>query len=525
MAKPKGIFTSKYSQFKYGVGLGVEQFVVSDLESLVSLNDKGFAPDWVIRVTTLRASFRLVLGSQLTADGITVINSNSGRGQWIRDLTAADTYWHKQPAWYIDAVNGNDENAGITQSSPLKTFAEWARRIANVVKTATTVNVLSSIPESDPFPSSLCLEKNLTVAGTLIETSSGTFTSVTPLSTATNEEMKVAKSSGNWTTDVDKLLYDVNVDAWGFVTKDVGSNSEAYVTQFAPLSVSSMGNALATLANGHVYKLYNIQHSIYMDKTVSWYGSGDFIFADLIVYGGEYVPTYKYTRFMDCSCSVNFIRCAFERSAPSVGVFFTITDSNIGFHCCRIGSVESGGVTVQTSICGGYMNLDVVFLSGTTEENSSLNAYGFGGGVSIAYGGLTARYSSMRWWDMPVIDFYGPICMFNSPYHGLEIGNSAVRIQGGYGNSAGKFIGKDIAQYGLYVWRSRITGASATNCYVTGTTGDILIGGKTQLMPEIDASAGAVLPAAAPCTTWAQFAAAPFSGKLIDYTSATYFGP
>lgn len=50
-------------------------------------------------------------------------------------------------------------------------------------------------------------------------------------------------------------------------------------------------------------------------------------------------------------------------------------------------------------------------------------------------------------------------------------------------------------------------------------------GAKSDLMPDITASNTAVLPALASCDTFAEVAAAPFSGKVFNYRNGAYVGP
>lgn len=81
--------------------------------------------------------FTLVYGENLTADGLTVVNSptfGTDGAQWKR-MNTVNEGWLQKAHWVVDAVNGNDENTGCgatelaAAGAPLKTLAELNRRL------------------------------------------------------------------------------------------------------------------------------------------------------------------------------------------------------------------------------------------------------------------------------------------------------------------------------------------------------------------------------------------------------------
>lgn len=87
-------------------------------------------------VDTVKDYFRLEKTSAMTADGITILTALGGTGRWIR-LNIPHPFWALQTDWYIDpaqtnAQPGNDENTGLLTTAPLKSIAEWRRRISGV---------------------------------------------------------------------------------------------------------------------------------------------------------------------------------------------------------------------------------------------------------------------------------------------------------------------------------------------------------------------------------------------------------
>lgn len=78
-------------------------------------------------------------------DGITVVPTASGDGAWYR-LAIPSTSWQGQSQWEIDATLGLDTNTGLP-GFPLKTWAEFTRRVQTVVQPQTTVTLLTSVDE------------------------------------------------------------------------------------------------------------------------------------------------------------------------------------------------------------------------------------------------------------------------------------------------------------------------------------------------------------------------------------------
>jgi hypothetical protein len=88
-------------------------------------------------VATYMAPWKLVDGTVRTRTTIPHrVLPASGRTNWwwVRIVCDGDPYWQAQTVWYMDpagtnATPGDDEADGLSSSSPLKSMAEWRRRI------------------------------------------------------------------------------------------------------------------------------------------------------------------------------------------------------------------------------------------------------------------------------------------------------------------------------------------------------------------------------------------------------------
>lgn len=101
--------------------------------------------------------------------------------------------------------------------------------------------------------------------------------------------------------------------------------------------------------------------------------------------------------------------------------------------------------------------------------------------------------------------------VFSSAGNGIEVGAGAI-ITGAnlYGASNGG--------YGItvnYGGKVQVTAAPT----ITGTSGDLQFCGAATAIPPL--TGGAAVPAASALATWAQWAAAPFNSKVVNYSNGS----
>ena len=121
---------------------------VADIAALKLIDISGEADFAERRVLTLLQTFQLNKTSAATADDIMVVEAAGGTGRWVRQLTPV-ARWTDQTSWYVDQSNGNDENVGSTSGAPLKTVAEFTRRLRavkySINATTYTMTLMSDI--------------------------------------------------------------------------------------------------------------------------------------------------------------------------------------------------------------------------------------------------------------------------------------------------------------------------------------------------------------------------------------------
>lgn len=182
--------------------------------------------------------------SALAADGLNVVNA-VGPGQFIRGSTVI-----AQASWYVDSVNGNDQNAG-TVTAPLKTLAELQKRWeAKKTLGATTITLSGATTEALTLQATL--GGTLTVSGTPTIIYAGTVGAYQAQAVPNDARLTDAGigAAGGWSANVQRrlrLTSGAGAGAIAWVLKDLGSNV-ARVSQFV-----LMTGAAANPAPGDSY--------------------------------------------------------------------------------------------------------------------------------------------------------------------------------------------------------------------------------------------------------------------------------
>lgn len=116
---------------------------VANLAALTALPTTAPDDGAIAFVKSLRSWFVLNKSSTATVDGITCV-ATSTTGRWIR-LDVAHPSWLRHANWYVDPVNGNDENDGTAATTtgtvgPMKTMRELTRRLGPKARLAPPYN-------------------------------------------------------------------------------------------------------------------------------------------------------------------------------------------------------------------------------------------------------------------------------------------------------------------------------------------------------------------------------------------------
>ncbi len=227
-------------------------------------------------VLTVGDFFKFAPGSVLTADGITIVNSGDGLGQWLR-LLVPNQSWRLQATWSIDESNvsglANNENTGIDDTHPLLSVDEFLRRMGRVVLTVPvtvrwmsdtthyTID-LSSITGGKTTASSATGGFPLVIIGVPTIIRSGTLTGATDapwtitdttLATSWTASGCVSTSSGT------RLIRKTDGSKSAFI----GYENSAKTAQTSPTTgvtdaFGTLGTVAVSFAPGDAYNVYSL---------------------------------------------------------------------------------------------------------------------------------------------------------------------------------------------------------------------------------------------------------------------------
>jgi hypothetical protein len=140
-----------------------------------------------------------------------------------------------QTSWYVDPVSGSDANDGTTSGTAIKTVAELSSRWGkgNLLSptgantspgVAITVNILNSVPTTDPLDIDIILDGNvrLVFLGGVVSSTPLTVSAVIPRNRATNTPWQFTATGG---VTVINRIFDSTVSAYFWPVKDLGGNS------------------------------------------------------------------------------------------------------------------------------------------------------------------------------------------------------------------------------------------------------------------------------------------------------------
>ncbi len=194
----------------------------------------GFQTGQPAAVESNGSLWSLTAKGALTVDHITVASSPDSSlvwqrwGSYVLEATAA------QADVYIDAAVGNDEHTGAL-GSPLKTFAEWQRRMGGAVwlnlPTDVNVHLAGSLPSSDALNVGIVGPGLLTIFGTLTRVATGLpLTAFTPLNTGTGAMPHVNSAGHAWIAG--QIVHDTTQGLSWCVISDLGGGTSEISTPF-----------------------------------------------------------------------------------------------------------------------------------------------------------------------------------------------------------------------------------------------------------------------------------------------------
>lgn len=458
---------------------GTTGITVDNISSLSTVSNPG---------TVVLAQVKTNLGyyifdsvSTLTADGQYIINPPSGSGKWIRQFWGHDFY-RQASTLYLDSVNGNDENDGITSGTPIKTFKETAFRLGGRITSTLTLKIISSTVTTDTADWLNLISApgcNLIISAfTQPVTRTGTVTSATG---GTGVEPTLTDSGvTTWTEIGSKVLLTSGVSsgAFAFVMKDKGSGT-------ARLSHWFKGDfsALATVpSGGDTYAVINM-------LSLNWTGN-------------PILP--EVTSDSSQTSTVQLENLAISGSTA------TRCSKLLGSGCSFIVSFNAAG-SEGVTLRGCYT--PVYSSSGTS--TITLTACGVKGAVQ-AFNGHSISATDLIVQGTGIAVSNGSVVVLTSPgifdsAIALQVNNAKAALQTSWFGTGNTTV--CLAQYHGLI---RIIGGFVPTC--TGVTEVNLEGGATAIPKLV---AGASVPAASSLTTWAQWSGATFSKTAMNYATGS----
>lgn len=328
--------------------------------------------------------------------------ANPGGGFWVR-TQYADEKWRRQvdvglvPAWTIAKVSGDDENPG-TPALPIKTHAEWARRIGNFGQwklfgqTTVTYPSIAEVPGADDpltlddapltdTPAVGGVPIFLTIQGPPPEPKighGGLITAVTARVRATNTPWNVTTAGILDVTDVGLRLEIITGPRTGAVTyvdRVTGANQvDTSEWEIADLGPTTFVDTHVTPSNaGADLTRVFTQGQIFLDSARMRGGTqGSLLFKDLDL---ATINTGDVMQFYAEGGGIMFLRCRFLDNST---FYTTLQEGGIG---------SFWGLCYQLDCFAGQNNM--LFQSGDYQENI------INGG--LYHGAVIANGGSLQW--------------------------------------------------------------------------------------------------------------------------------
>lgn len=380
---------------------------------------------------------------------------------------AGSELYQSQSVWYIDPLNGNDANDGLTALTALRTDAERQRRVGLVwdINADTSIYYLNDVPTGDPVYGIVRFGPNgvLRVRGTATVTYTspgGGFSAVTNLNRAAQTPADITEAglgAGRAGQRI-RATSGLSVGALAWLAKDLGAGQyrvspwTRYNDGATPLPSTPTNHNVApgdTFVIESLTEIVRMQWTVLAsDKSVQVNGV-QILFRDIEIQDSSrdiiqynapnavfFSPVAFGCNWNGCPFNGTSIACAFDPT--------TFVGTLAGMYSCYV----QGSVSVQTDGML-YVDFDTLFQGGT-----------FGYNLRLRQGGQARM---------------GAAAFFDSTADGVVVEDGSVR-------SLAFLSGNDLiwgtsnAAYGIRV-RAGHQWLYGTMPILTGTTNDTIIGG------------------------------------------------
>lgn len=183
-----------------------------------------------IRTEVLKGTLRRLLEQgtfQVVSSSVNFKTTDSAHGAFLQRIGIKTNNSSNgaltQANWYIDSINGNDQNDGSTNSKALKTHAEFARRLGNnnilapdyqlflgsIPFRLVSVNILNDLPFSDPIMVNCILGQDTILsysATPKTPIATGTINGLITKNRSSNQPYTIINNTIDWTANLYKRL-------------------------------------------------------------------------------------------------------------------------------------------------------------------------------------------------------------------------------------------------------------------------------------------------------------------------------
>lgn len=426
----------------------------------------------------------------------------SANGQPYQPFGAGAVGANTVTAWWIDPVNGDDQNSGQSAANALQTHEELRARLARqIIDVEVTVTLLDDFDRDNPIICDFVFGANggMRYVGskTLTTLATGTFTSVTAIARATNGATIVEDTglAGDWgalglvnadTSEMRRirLTSGANVGAVAYACADLGSKT-ARTSVFGFIEKNLTGSsdpnfralngppgALAAdygapaVGDGYVVESGFVQVEVF-NISPTFAGNFDGFPGDITVLVNDIdmVPQFGLSLIVDAirnrtaAPPVNFSGCALGNCAMFAGL--------MGVDFCRV-----GGIVID--LRGGIAEFGACVLLGDVNQRPGSECLLFVDTLSQnsdfeVEGKLVFSPGALFDDDANAITILPGGIVITDDFFGLGV--SAIYGDGNTG------FGMEIKSGGQFIYDPVGATPAASNITITGTAGDFEIAG------------------------------------------------
>lgn len=364
-----------------------ETVVLASTDRLVDEDTTTLEDGTVAFVNSLEVPWTFDSTSTLAPDNITVAQPVIGPGRWLRNI-GGSIKWARQPTWFVDPINGDEENDGLTALSPILSTDELSRRLVNTeIISNVSLNLLPGIAGN------LILDLVIEVAtvvfdinGDVSSTAPSAIDAVTPYDAATAVRGSITDAATVFTNRTRlRLTSGASAGALSYVSGLVGPN-EPFVIPWGLLPDITVSNPTPTIVEpiaGDNFVVDTLNSTIERFD-IRCRGQGKIIlrnckFANTSAVGSGRVENDRADR-----AGVRFYGCQFTTAASFEDSLGTIISSDVAQ-----AFVASSQITFRNCIA-----------TGITSENCGNAFIGIGccidGGQILVRFGATVAFTSVR---------------------------------------------------------------------------------------------------------------------------------